>query len=208
MCVRVRVYVLLCFLFIVPVEIVSPPDDSNFIFFMSFVFFNNKKQTKNKEGNMFKNLLAVDTALGLLGAVLVLHALEPSGPLSAVAEPVLDGNLAGALHVAQGGEADVVEGVVRHVVLAQVRPAVLEGPERERVELGSLPHGQGGALEPVVPAAAVDPGLGVGLLEGSHQGLDLALLVVLVDVLHPVVFAVPAFIRLFVRSCILLFFHS
>lgn len=43
--------------------------------------------------------------------------------------------LAGALHVAERGEADVVEGVVGDVVLAQVGPAVLEGPERQRVEL-------------------------------------------------------------------------
>lgn len=42
----------------------------------------------------------MDSALGLLGTVLVLHALEPPGPLAAVAEPVLQGNLAGALDVA------------------------------------------------------------------------------------------------------------
>lgn len=92
-----------------------------------------------------------------------------------------------------------MEGVVRHVVLAQVRPAVLEGPERQRVELGALPNRQGRALEAVVPAAAVDPRLRVSLLEGSHQGLHLALLVVLVDVLHPVVLTVP-FVHIVVSS--------
>lgn len=45
--------------------------------------------------------------------------------------------LAGALHVAKRGESDVVERVVRYVMLAQVSKAVLEAPEGERVELRS-----------------------------------------------------------------------
>ena len=44
-------------------------------------------------------------------------------------------HLAGALHVPKGREPDVVEGVVWHVVLAQISPAVLEAPEGKRVEL-------------------------------------------------------------------------
>lgn len=36
----------------------------------------------------------MDAALGLLGAVLVLHALESAGPFPAVAEPVLQRHLA------------------------------------------------------------------------------------------------------------------
>ena len=36
--------------------------------------------------------------------------------------------------------------VVRHIVLSEVRKAVLKGPHRERVKLLALPHWQSGAL--------------------------------------------------------------
>jgi len=68
-------------------------------------------------------------------------------------------------------------------VLAQVRPAVLEAPEGDGVDLVALPHRQRRALRAVVAAAAVDPRVRARLLERALQGLDLALEVVLVDVL-------------------------
>lgn len=37
--------------------------------------------------------------------------------------------LLGAVHISKRTEAHVVERMVRHLVLAQVRPAVLESPE-------------------------------------------------------------------------------
>mmetsp|Transcript_28926 Transcript_28926/g.52277 ORF Transcript_28926/g.52277 Transcript_28926/m.52277 type:complete len:306 (-) Transcript_28926:272-1189(-) len=134
--------------------------------------------------------LCVQAALGLGGPVLVLQALEAAGALAAVREPHLVVHLAGGLHVAHGGEPHVVQRVVGHVVLAQVGPAVLEGPEGQRVQLGALPDGQGGALGAVVAPAAVDPAVAVVLPERALQGLHLALHVVGVDVLHPVVLAV------------------
>lgn len=61
-------------------------------------------------GALYIVLLAVDAALGLLGAILVLHALESPRPLPAVAEPVLQRNLWRQIKRTQPNEREKKEG--------------------------------------------------------------------------------------------------
>mmetsp|Transcript_5479 Transcript_5479/g.21666 ORF Transcript_5479/g.21666 Transcript_5479/m.21666 type:complete len:246 (+) Transcript_5479:1884-2621(+) len=135
-------------------------------------------------------LLGVDAALRLCATVLVLQILEAAAALATVGEPVLKGNLLRGLHVTEAGESYVMKRVVRHFVLAEVAPAVLKGPEGKRVDLERLPDRKRGTLGAVVAAAAVDPGVSLGLLERTLEGLDLAKAVVLIDVRHPRVLAI------------------
>jgi hypothetical protein len=90
--------------------------------------------------------LGVDTAFGLGRTVLVNKVLEAARALTTICEPDLVVDFLGGMHVAEGGEANVMEGVVRNVVLAEVRPAVLEAPEGEGVQLLAFPHRKSSAL--------------------------------------------------------------
>mmetsp|Transcript_28445 Transcript_28445/g.47788 ORF Transcript_28445/g.47788 Transcript_28445/m.47788 type:complete len:200 (-) Transcript_28445:425-1024(-) len=134
--------------------------------------------------------LGVDAALGLGAAVLVDQVLEAAGALTAVGEPHLVLHLLGGVHVPQRGKAHVVQRVVGHVVLPQIAPAVLEGPERQRIQLLSFPHRQGCSLGTVVATTTVDPAITVLFCQRTIHRLDFAEHIVLVDVLHPVVAAV------------------
>ena len=85
----------------------------------------------------------------------------------------------------------------RDALCGRVVKAVLQGPVRQRVELGEAPaDGRDlgdvdvGALRAVVPAAAVDHHVRAEGLEAALERLDLADLVVLLDVRDPELVAV------------------
>ena len=103
----------------------------------------------------------MDAALSLGAAVLVLQVLKTAAALPAVREPQLVIHLLGRVHVSKGGEAHVGQWVVGHIVLAQIRPAVLEAPHGQGVQLLAFPYGQRRTFSAVVPPAAVDPAVGV-----------------------------------------------
>ena len=164
----------------------------------------------------------VDAALGLGRAVLVGKTDEAALALGGVVEPggrvalelevdeaggsVLgDGD--GVLGVADGGVSLGVEGVVRDLVLGNVIEGVLEGPVGEGVALGEAASDGGvlelvdpGALESLPAGAAVDHAVGVEGLETALEGLDLADLVVLLDVLLPEVGSVLLVVGLLVTD--------
>lgn len=99
-----------------------------------------------------KNCAIIPTTHAYFDAQLKRRRLNPSNPLHRRKEITSAAratythttrtrtNLAGALHVAQGREAHVVERVVRYVMLVEVDPAVLKGPERQGVVLRICSH--------------------------------------------------------------------
>ena len=106
------------------------------------------------------------------------------------------------LGVAVRGVALGVHRVVRHLVLGDVVEGVLERPVRDRVALGQatadgrvLELVDPRALEPLPAGAAVDHAVGVERLQAALEGLDLADLVILLDVLLPQVGAVLLVVR-------------
>lgn len=68
----------------------------------------------------------MDTALSLCTAVLVNQILESARSLTTVCEPHFVLNFLRAVHVSKRRESNIVKRVVRNVVLAKVRKAVLE----------------------------------------------------------------------------------
>lgn len=99
----------------------------------------------------------MDAALGLLGAVAVVHADEPSLTFVTVCHPFLDVDRDGRVRIAQRRVAGVVERVVWHLVVTEVEPAVFKRPEGEWVELAAFPDMEVASFCAVVPSSAVDP---------------------------------------------------
>mmetsp|Transcript_1641 Transcript_1641/g.2742 ORF Transcript_1641/g.2742 Transcript_1641/m.2742 type:complete len:211 (-) Transcript_1641:528-1160(-) len=149
----------------------------------------------------------MDTALSLGTSVLLGQTNEAAFPLARVVEPlglvalelkVLEGHATvfrdrdGVLGISDGWISLCVKGVVRNLILCDVVKAVLEGPVSERVALSKAAANRG-VLEKVNPStlkalpsgSAVDHAVSLQGLETSLERLDLAHLVVLVDVLLP-----------------------
>lgn len=74
-------------------------------------------------------LFAVDAALGFVGAILVLHSLEPSRPLAAVSEPLLH------RHLIHGKRANEKENTIK--TRRPSRTSTVRRPSRH-VSLGEL----------------------------------------------------------------------
>mmetsp|Transcript_65970 Transcript_65970/g.148891 ORF Transcript_65970/g.148891 Transcript_65970/m.148891 type:complete len:350 (-) Transcript_65970:403-1452(-) len=151
--------------------------------------------------------LHVDAALRLGRPVLVLQAHEAPLPLRGVVEPrrlvalplevdELGGAVLGdrdrVLGVPDRGVALGVERVRGDLVLGDVVEGVLEGPVGQGVDLGQAAvHGRvleeidPRALEPLPAGPAVDHAVCLEGLEAAAEGLHLAHLVVLLDVLLP-----------------------
>mmetsp|Transcript_40978 Transcript_40978/g.123627 ORF Transcript_40978/g.123627 Transcript_40978/m.123627 type:complete len:403 (+) Transcript_40978:376-1584(+) len=163
----------------------------------------------------------VNPALGLGRAVLVLKSDESSLTLRGVIEPrdgisleleideaggTILGNGDGILRVSDGGVALGVERMMRDIVLRNVIEGVLEGPVGQGVALGQ-PSADGSVLELVDPrpfeslpsGASVDHAVGVESLESALERLDLAHLVVLLNVLLPQIGAVLSVVGVFVE---------
>ena len=68
----------------------------------------------------------MDSALSLCTAILVNQILESARSLATVCEPHFVLYFLRAVHVSKRRESDIVKRVVRNVVLAKVRKAVLE----------------------------------------------------------------------------------
>mmetsp|Transcript_37660 Transcript_37660/g.96241 ORF Transcript_37660/g.96241 Transcript_37660/m.96241 type:complete len:269 (-) Transcript_37660:77-883(-) len=135
----------------------------------------------------------VDAALCLCAAVGVLHVLEPPSALHAVLEPLVLVDPEGAVHVTDRGVAIVVQGVVRHALGVYIVPAVFKRPKREGVHLLVLPNLEGRPLEAVVPPSAVDPELGLVLLETPQQWLHLCQPVIFLHIFEEEVVAILFF---------------
>lgn len=125
-------------------------------------------------------------------AVLGDEPLEAARALAPVLEPLLHGDRHRGVRVADTRVARRVQRVRLHAVLLEVREAVAELPERERLALGQpaglrrrLPRLQLRPLEAVVPAAAVEHAVSAQRAQRPRERLHLAHRVVLVHVRLP-----------------------
>ena len=88
----------------------------------------------------------MNAAFSFSTSVFVDKVLESTIPLSPVCKPNFVVDLQCGVHVAQAGETDIMQRVVRNFMSSAVAPTVFKAPEGKRVYFLSLPDWQGSTL--------------------------------------------------------------